>query len=180
MENKKSMWSYALTYGVILGLVSVVVNILFYFISPVDPAKLGSGSSWLQTIIGIAITIAVLIWGTRNYRDEALDGFISYGKSLGFALAIALPYIFIMAIYMFFYVKFLVPDLMQSAMDAQADKLAEQGLSDEEIQTSMKVMSAMGNPIVTTLMGMIGSFFTVLICGLISSIFTKKEAASSI
>lgn len=180
MENKKSMWSYALTYGVILGLVSVVVSILFYFISPMDPEKMDGGSSWMQTVISLAITIAVLIWGTRNYRDEALDGFISYGKSLGFMLAIALPYIFIMAIYMYFYFAYLVPDLMQGVMDAQADKLAEKGMSDEDIQASMKVMSVMGNPVVTTLMSMLGSFFTVLICGLISSIFTKKEAAQTI
>lgn len=180
MENKKSMWSYALTYGVILGLVSVVVSILFYFISPMDPAKMDGGSNWVQTVISIALTIGVLIWGTRNYRDEALDGYISYGKSLGFALAIALPYMFIMAIYMYFYTAYLMPDMMKGIMDAQADKLAEKGMSDEDIQASMKVVSVMGNPIFTTLMGMISSFFTVLICGLISSIFTKKEATSSI
>lgn len=177
MENKKSMWSYAATAGLIFGLASVVLTIVFYIISPPDAENLKGGNSWIQSILSILMTMLVLIYATRNYRDEALGGYISYGKSLGFALAIALPAMFIIAAYTIIHSKFIDPGLMERVGELQADKMAEQGMSDEQIEQSMKVMHIMSNPFITALFVMLGTFFQVLICGLITSIFTKKEPA---
>jgi Protein of unknown function (DUF4199) len=174
MENAKSPWPYAIRFGIILGLISVVISIISYFIFPIDPETLKPKNSWIQTIIGLITIVALIYIGTKAYRDEELEGNISYSKSVGFAFYMSLPYAIITAAYTFIFFKFIDPTMIENIAKMQYDKMAEKGMTDEQIQQSLGFMAYMNNPAVYALFSIFGCIIYSVIIGLITSIFTKK------
>lgn len=174
MENKKSLWPFAFTYGSAMGLLSVILSVIFYILLPIDPETMTPKWGWVQTVASLVVIGLFMIWTTVKYRNEELDGNISYGKSLGFAMALALPFAVITAIYTFVFFKFIEPDMMARIAEKQMEKMAEKGMSDEQIEQSMVWMNRFTSPLVSTLFGLVGAVFQIALIGLITSIFTKK------
>ncbi len=175
MENKKSIWPFVFTYGSAMGLLSVIISIIFYLVTPMDPEKLDSGGNWIQTLVTMLILGVFIYWATVKYRQEENEGFISYGGSLKLAMAMAIPFAILTAIYIFVFFSFIEPDLMRKIAEQQANAMAEKGMSDEQIEQSMGMMGSFNSPIVYTIFGVFGSGLQIFIIALITSIFTRKE-----
>jgi hypothetical protein len=177
MENKKSIWPFVFTYGTAMGLVSIILSVVFYLLLPTDPETLQPKGGWIKTVVELLIYGFMLYWVTAKYRDEEMDGFITYGGSLKMALSLAIPFAILSAIYIFVFFTFIEPDMMSKIADLQAQKMAEKGLSDEKIQESMNITNKFNSPVIYSLFGILGAFFQLFIISLITSIFTRKEPA---
>ena len=175
MEEKKSIWPFAMTYGAAIGLVSVIVSILFYFISPPDLSSGSPKGGWIQSLISIAIMGLIIVWAIRKFRDEELEGNISYGRSLKITLAMSIPVMVITSIYTYTFFAFIEPDMISKITELQIEKMAEKGMSEEKIQESMGYMNKFNSPISYALFSLGGAFIQMLLIGLITSIFTRKE-----
>jgi len=174
MENAKSPWPYAIRFGIILGLISIVITLISYFIFPVDPETLKPKNGWIQTVVGLLANFTLIYIGTKAYRDEELEGNISYSKSVGFAFYMSLPYAILTAVYTFIFFKFIDPSMIENIAKLQYNKMAEQGMGNEQIQQSLGVMTYMNNPAMYALLSIFGCIIYSVIIGLITSIFTKK------
>jgi len=177
MEEKKSVWPFAMTYGLALGMISVILSIVFYIVSPMDPEK-GTGGGWIQTVITLLLEGIFVYWAVSKFRDESNDGFISYGRSLGTTMAMAIPTAILTAIYVYIFFAFIDPDFLSKIAEVQANKMAERGLSDEQIEKQMAMMNKFSSPMMYSLLSPLGVGFQLLIIGLIISIFTRREQAS--
>lgn len=175
MENKKSIWPFVFTYGTAMGLLSVILSIIFYLVTPMDPEKLDTGGNWIQTLVTMLILGVFIYWATVKYPQEEKEGYLSYGGSLKLAMAMSIPFAIISAIYIFVFFSYIEPDLMRKIAEQQANAMAEKGMSDEQIEKSMGMMSSFNSPIIYTIFGVFGSAFQVFLIALITSIFTRKE-----
>jgi hypothetical protein len=78
MENVNSTPKSAIQAGLILGLVSVVLTFVFYFI---DAELL---TSWKFSVPSLIITVGLLYYFGKQHRDS-LGGFMSFGKAFNFS-----------------------------------------------------------------------------------------------
>lgn len=174
METK-SGWPLALKYALILAFATIAINLVFYLINPKSTGDTWSLIGIIQLLISFVTSIYILYAAAKVRRDQDLEGVMSYGKSLGFMMQMALPAALIISFYTFIFFAYINPELLVKIWETQAEQMANSGKSDEEIERTMKMAQLFNSPIAMTFFGAIGSMFQLFIFALIASIFTKKE-----
>jgi hypothetical protein len=155
MEKSNTMMKVAASYGLILGLVIIVVQLISYI----------SGLS----ILLMAAYIGGIIYSTVVYREKYLSGTISYGRSLLFGIVVSGFTFIIMGIYLYVLVSFNKEEYIR-VFDTLLEKMQEQGYTVSDISADM-----MYNPAFLIISYLITGLFTGLIVSAITSIFTKKK-----
>jgi hypothetical protein len=167
-ENKSSFFQQTLTAGLLLGIVLVVYSLLMYFLDMSTNKYIG----WISYLI-----IAVVIYYLQvQHRNKDLNGFMSYGKALGFAVMSMLVASVISAIFNFIMVKFIDPGLITKIMSMQEEAMAKRGMTAEQTEMAMKMTAKMMSPVFMSIFTLIGMMFWGTVVSLITSIFTRKEA----
>ena len=91
MEQKRSLWKENLNYGIIMGLITVVFSVLTYMFDL-------TFKTWIIWP-SMLLSIVVLFFLLRSYRDHYNNGYISYGKSVGAGVIISIYAAIISAIF---------------------------------------------------------------------------------
>ena len=148
METKVNVWKANLNNGLILGLIGVVFTLLLYF---------------LDFLI-------------KSYRDSHLNGYITYGQSVGAGVIIFLYSTIISVIFSYILYKYIDPGLISKILASSEETLAKRnGITQEQIDTGMAFTKKLMTPGFMAITGLIGGMFMGTIMTLIVSIFTKKE-----
>ena len=71
-QAKAPFWKPALTYGVILGLVSVFISLVFYFIGMATV----NWTNWVNMVVGLVLLVYLMI----QYRNVHLGGYARFGQ----------------------------------------------------------------------------------------------------
>jgi len=163
----------ALIYGAILGGAGVLVGLILYFM---DLAT----ATWAQWI-GLAVSLAVLIYCLVAYRNEYLGGFASYGQIFKMAVVIGLFAAIIGAIWQYLMFGVLDPDLVDKVRIAAEERIMNnpripESFYDqamERVEKSLTLQRMVMN-------ALIWGFVVNVILGLIISAFVKKEQKADI
>ena len=167
MEKKVSPWKANLNAGIILGLLSIIWTLLMWFLDQTTNNTMG--------LIFFVVLIIGLFIGIRYYRDKYLNGFITYGQSLGAGVIIMLYYSIITAIFAYILYKFIDPNLTDKMLALTEEKLVERGLAEGMIEQSMQLQKKIMTPLVMSISGIFSGVFFGTIFSLIISLFTKRE-----
>ena len=167
MEAKKSIWKETLNYGIIYGLITVVFSVLTYMFDL-------TFKTWILWP-SLLLSIIVLFFLLRSYRDHYNNGFISYGRSVGAGVIISIYAAIITAIYIYVLYAFIDPGLMDKSLAMAEEKLIAKGLPEEAVDQALAMQAKMMKPWFTALMGIINSVFYGLILSLIVSLFVMKK-----
>ena len=167
MEQKRSMWKENLNYGIIMGLVMVVFSVLTYMFDL-------TFKTWIVWP-SMLLSIVVLFFLLRSYRDHYNNGYISYGKSVGAGVIINVYAAIITAIYIYVLYAFIDPGLMDKSLAMAEAKMIEKGLPEAAVEKALEMQAKMMKPWFTGLMGLINSVFYGLILSLIVSLFVMKK-----
>ena len=167
MENKVSPWKANLNAGIILGLIGIIWTLALWFLDQTTNRSLG-WIFWLVLIVGIFL-------GIKSYRDKYLNGFITYGQSLGAGVIIMLYYSIIAAIFTYILYKFIDPNLTDKMLALTEEQLVERGLAEGMIEQSMQMQKKILTPLVMSISSIFAGVFIGTILSLIISLFTKRE-----
>ena len=167
MEKKRSIWKETLNYGIIYGLITVVLSVLTYMFDLTFKPWI----IWPSLLLGVVVLFFLL----RSYRDHYNNGYISYGKSVGAGVIISIYAAIISAIYIYVLYTFIDPGLMDKSMAVAEAKMLEKGLPEAAIERAMEMQSKMMKPWFTSLMGIFNSVIYGLILSLIVSLFVMKK-----
>lgn len=168
MENPRTQTKVAMSYGALYGLSSIVVFLLFYFMGTDIQSK-------MPQYIGYILLILFIIVGIKSYRDTELGGFISYGKAFGTGVLISIFGGVITAIFTIIFFTYISPDMAQKILEAAQQNMADKGMSEDQIQTSMSYAAKFMTPFWLFLFSILGSALMGIIFSLLISIFMKKE-----
>jgi len=162
------MFKSAMTYGMFVGIALIVLSLLTYIMGVIKPPF------WVS-LLQYVVIIAGIIYGTKKFRDEDLGGEISYSKALGFGILICVFASIIIGIYMIIFMKIIDPEFMNKMMAVIEEEYVKAGLSEEQIDAAMGMVSKMQSPIIMA----IGTVFTFSFMGtifsLVTAAFLKKE-----
>lgn len=167
MEEKRSIWKETLNYGIILGLISVGLSVLTYMFDL-------TFKTWLMWPM-MLISVLVLFFLLRSYRDHYNNGYISYGKSVGAGVIINLYAAIIGAIFVYVLYAFIDPGMIDKSLAVAEEKMLAKGLPESAIEQAMEMQAKMMKPWFTALMSVINGVFMGLILSLIVSLFVMKK-----
>jgi hypothetical protein len=157
-------------YGVIFGVLSIIMNLLIY-IFDVNMFSISFGIlSFLVFLIAIPATFVIL--GTNNLRAKyALNREISYMDAVLTGLVILIIGFLISNLYSYVFNHYLDPEYMKAQMQKLVEVLEKYNLPQEKIDETMaKTEKRMG-----LASGLMTSGIVAVVLSLLVSLFTRKR-----
>lgn len=157
--------------GVRYGLIGAVISIVYFIVLNVAGIDMTSGVwNW----VGYGITLVIVFLAHKYYKDSG-DGFMTYGQGVGIAFWIGLCSAVIASVFNYFYMKFIDSGFIEMVKQRQIEAMQSKGLTNEQIDQSMKMASAFMTPEMMFIFSLLGALVITVIIGLIVSIFTQKS-----
>ena len=165
-----------LTFGIISGLISSVMMLATVpFMDRID-----SNRSYILGYTTIILSLLLVFFGVRSYRDNVANGQISFGKAFLVGLAITvISCLFYVGTWEIVYFKFM-PDFMDKYGAQVIQKMQAAGATAAAIQQQkeqldkLKVMYK--NPLFNMAMTFIEPFPVGLVITLLSAAVLRKKA----
>lgn len=167
-EKSTSTFKFALTYGLITGIATIVISLVYYVLdvpreSPIQYAT-------------YLVYIAGMVYGANVYKNEYGNGFLTYGKAFSISYLIAILAAIIGSIYAYVFIKYIDPSVIAQSMEAAEQRLIDQGnMSDAQIDDALEISARFMNPLMMSIMAFVWNAIVLAIIGLVTSIFVKKE-----
>lgn len=171
METAKTeVKKFVLNYGVLLGIVSVLMGVVTY----VTNAHLKP--NMLINIIGFLILVVVIILGIKAFKSQNA-GYLSLGEALKIGVGIALIGGIFSAIWMLILMNFLEPEYMNQMAEIQRETMVETNpnMTDQQLDAAMEMAAKFSSPWISMAIVIIGNMFLGLIISLIAGLVMKKE-----
>jgi hypothetical protein len=168
MENQKEyVKKIAYSYGVYLGLVTIILLVIMYVLN-ID-------KSWVLSIISTLITIILFVLGIKAFKKEN-QNFISIEEAIKVGLAIAAIGGLVAAIYTFFHYEYIYPEFIenlreQSLIEAKKDPKEYK----EKKEMIKKYINIFTSPFILSTISLIATLFFGFIISLITGAIIKKE-----
>jgi len=167
MENKVSVWKANLNNGIILGFAGIIFTLVLYFLDQSLNKNLG--------YIWLALSIVVLFFMIKSYRENYLKGFITYGQSLGAGVVIMLYYSIISAVFGFILYTYIDPGLIEKMLAMSEEAMLDKSIPESAIEQGMKIQEKIMVPWILSLFSIFNGVLFGTIISLILSIFIKRE-----
>jgi len=165
--NRPSILKPAMTYGVIIALVMIILSVLAWILGE-------EGALWLSFINWIAY-FGILYYCLKNWRDKYKGGYITYGMAFKSGVIFMFFASIIFAFYNLIYMTWIDPQYMDRLMDVAEETYYNQGMSDEQIDLALSMFSKMKSPGVQFFSVIFGTTLIGVVISLIVSIFVKRE-----
>ncbi len=167
-----------LTYGLIAG---VIVSIMLLVTQPLFRNGTLNIDNGVYVGFGtMIIALSLIFFGIKTFRDQHLQGTITFGKGFQVGILIALIATLIYASTWEVYFNFFAPDFMEWYQQCQVDKMVKDGASETEIAKAQEEMVGLAemykNPFLRFGFTMMEIFPVGLIITLVSAgVLRKKE-----
>jgi hypothetical protein len=168
-QVKAPFWKPALIYGVILGIVSVFISLVFYFIGMATVSWTG----WVTMLVGLVLLVYLMI----QYRNVHLGGYASYGQIFVMVLVSAgIIATIISVLYQYVLFTFIDPGLLDQAKIAAEERIMSNSRIPESMYDDLieKVDKRTTVAFLTKRGLILGPIMNAII-GLIVAAFIKKE-----
>ncbi len=168
-QAKSPFWKPALIYGAILGLVSVFISLVFYFIGMATV----NWTNWVNLLVGIVLLVYLMI----QYRNVHLGGYASFGQIFVMVLVSAgIVSTIIGALYQYLLFTVIDPGLVDQIRIAAEEKIMSNSRIPESMYDDiMEKMEKRMNVGYMVKMALIFGPIVNAIIGLIIAAFLKKE-----
>lgn len=180
-NNSVSARPTGMKYGLIWGAIGAVLLLVGYNLGWMDMEIGDNGqpvqnsASWISSLLGIGIAVAVIVMAINHHRDNLQRGFITFGQCVGVGFWTGLFAGLVSGVFAFLFFSFIAPDHFSEMTEALKSSFEDQGMGEDEIEMAMSMSSAFMSPVAMAVMSVIGSIIYGVIISLIAGIFLKKE-----
>ncbi|WP_127137782.1 DUF4199 domain-containing protein [Flagellimonas oceanensis] len=169
-EQQPKTGKFALNYGLILGLISVVFGVMLY------TQKMHYERNTGIIVISIVIMAAIIFVGVNAFK-KANGGYLSISEALKVAVGIAVIGAVISLAYQFVLTNYIEPDFMDKAIEmAKPEAMAQNpNMTEEQWEQGVEMQKSFAwlqYPI-----GLIINCVLGLILGLVTGLILKKSKA---
>ena len=165
------MRKFAMNYGAIMGLILVAFSIVLEQLG-IDPMN----AKWV-TIINYIVYFTFIIYGTYTYREQILNGFISYSEALKLGTSIVFFSTVISSFYVYFYAEFINPDMIAEILLKSEEEIFQQNpnISDDEMEMALSMTEKFLTPTMMSLMALLSGTLMGFLFSLLTSAFLKRN-----
>ncbi len=168
-ENISSK-KYILTYGVILGIISIIYGIILYLTNN------STNRNWIFALISSVILCSTIIYGIYLYR-LANDGFLTLKSALKTGIGIALIGGIIAIIWEVFLMNIIDPNMIDLILNMKQEKLinSNPSMSQEEIEQSMITIKKFNSSYILSIFSLINYLFLGFLISLIGGAIMQRK-----
>ncbi len=171
MENQQaSLKSTMITYGLILGGVSVIFQLMLFLLDMhyQQPPAVG--------IVSIVIMIGVLVYAFIQYKKQN-EGFISLAEAIKIGLGISLISAIVGIVYSLILTEVLDPSTLQKTLDYQFETMRAENpeMTQDQINMARDMGEKFSGPFIRSAFQLIGALFIGFIISLIGGLIVKKS-----
>tara|TARA_B100001094_G_scaffold304395_1_gene333310 strand:- start:779 stop:1303 length:525 start_codon:yes stop_codon:yes gene_type:complete len=169
-KSVSSIKSTVITYGIILGSISVVFQLMLFFLDMHYKNDSTAG------IVSLIIMISVLLYSFISYKKINL-GYLSLSEAIKIGLGVSLISALITIIYTQILINFLDPETMQKSLDLSMDTMRSENpeIPQEALDTARSIQEKMSSPLIFSAVQIIFSLFFGFIISLIGGLVVKKS-----
>ena len=169
MEQKTSK-NLIITYGLLLGTVSILISVIKYVFSINILDK-----SIIESVTGILITIALVVIPITIFKKEN-NSQLTLSQSLKIGMGVSAIAGVIGALYFFVFANYIQPDIIDKLMDMQIKEAMKTNpsMSAEQMQQGMGMAKKFIMPMFYTMV-IITSLFFGFLTSLITGLALRKE-----
>lgn len=169
-KSVSSIKSTVITYGTILGSISVVFQLMLFFLDMHYKNDSTAG------IVSLIIMISVLLYSFISYKKINL-GYLSLSEAIKIGLGVSLISALITIIYTQILINFLDPETMQKSLDLSMDTMRSENpeIPQEALDTARSIQEKMSSPLIFSAVQIIFSLFFGFIISLIGGLVVKKS-----
>ena len=172
-KAKNPVFKAALIYGGIFGVAIILLSVIL--------EVLGLTYKMWASYMSIPIVILLLVYALTAYKKEYLGGYAKFEQLMLMTLLMALFAAVISTIYSFVFMTWIDPDMLDKLKNVQYDMLMKNPrMTEEAIDTSLEIFEKMKSKPLMLLFGFLGTYFRVIIWGLIIAAFVKKKNPAEI
>ncbi len=174
--EKKSHLNNALRFGLMVGGILIIVNLIMYLVGMID---LESGkSSFLNTALTWVVNLGGILLGISAYKKDN-ENYLSVGDGFKQGFFICLLAGILYGIYVLVFFNFIEPDAMETIKENALDKMDEQGSVTEESEGMISgLMNFMFSPVSMFSMTIVSKVIFGMIFGLIIGAIMKNPRPS--
>ena len=167
--QKPTIGKFAMNYGVILGVVMIVIGVISY----VTGMAL-EGKQWPQWLYYIIFPV-VIFYAISQFKKQNAN-VLSLGQAIKIGLVIGAISAVVYIIYGLIFNYIIDPEFMGQMKEAVRDGLLETpNMTQEMVDQQMKVVEMFMNPLIGSALWIGLSLFFGLIYSLIGGLVMKKE-----
>ncbi|HNR41430.1 MAG TPA: DUF4199 domain-containing protein [Bacteroidales bacterium] len=167
MENKVSVWKANLNNGLILGSIGIVYSLVMYF--------LDLSFNKTQGYVFYLVLIIAMYFLLKSYRDNYMDGYITYGQSVGAGMVIFIYYSLITALFIYLLYAVIDPGLTEKQLVFVEEEMLKKGIQQDALDAAMTIQKKIIKPGIMAPFSILGNIITGLVLSLLVSIFIRKE-----
>jgi hypothetical protein len=171
MENQSaSLKKIALNYGVLLALLSIVLQVISYVLD------VHIDRPWWLSVLQLFITVSIIVYGIKTFKmDNA--GFLTISQSLKTGLAISLVAGLIGVVFNYIFMNFIDPDFIQKTLDFSREQMLVDypNMPQEQIDNSLEISAKFMSPWIMSAIAILATLFFGFIISLISGLIMKNN-----
>lgn len=170
VNQNSSLKSNIITYGIILGSISVVFQLMLFFLDMHYKNDSTAG------IVALLITSGVIVYSFIVFKKNN-EGYMTLSEALKIGLGVSLISAIIGIIYTQLLVNVLDPDTMQKSLELSIDNMRAQNpeIPQEALETARSIQEKMSSPLIFSAVQIIFSLFFGFIISLIGGLIVKKS-----
>jgi len=170
MENQNPATKTMLTYGLYIGILSVIISLLNYSFGNLFKPH------WSVSLVGALVFIAFMVYALKEYKAQN-DGFLKLGEAIKIGLGIALVSAIIGIVYQLILMYVLEPEYMTKMAEFQEHAILEKypEMDEAQLETALSMSKKFTSPGILVAMSLAGSLFFGLIVSLIAGLIMKKD-----
>jgi hypothetical protein len=171
---KPNFVRHAALYGLFIGLGLVlleVVDILLGFY----------GTNGYFNLLKYAVPAGGIIWGALQFRNREAEGFMPYGKVVGYGALTAVFFGIVVGVYTILLVTVIDPSYVDHALAPAAEQMYAAGnLTEQQIDQALELSARiMRNPAWSFISNLFGALLEGLVISLIAGIFIRRNRPST-
>lgn len=157
----------SIKFGIIGGLAGVIFSLITYF----TDLQFENWTKWISTLI----MVAAIVLGIKSITDSNKGNLISFGTLFKAGMIIAIIIAVISIIYFFIYTNFIETDFIDKILEVSRKQMAEKGLSEEQIDTALKMSKSFMSPGLMVVFSLAGSLIFGALASVVGAAIFKNE-----
>ena len=170
MESTASVKKIALNYGVLWGMLSIVLSVILYVTNNYI------GGSWVQSLAGTIIMIGAIVYGLKAFKSDN-EGFLSLSEALKVGLAISVIAAIITTLYFYLFITVIETTFIEQSLEFQRENMitSNPNMSEEQLEARHEINAKIMTPGIMSSIALMGTLFFGFITALIAGLVMKNN-----
>lgn len=167
MGDTKKMIVYSLVYGLMIGVISVIFELLLYIFGKLNDNMISLIIMFIF-IFGISLSI-------RHYRDTINNGFIDFRNAFKIGFQASFFTAVVGALFSYVKFKYLSPHLVDEMLTMAREIIVSKGLSEQDAEMQTAILNKLMTPGYMSVFFVINRCFWGSILSLLLAYSMKRE-----